>query len=252
VFEADGKPRNYNSAVLVHSDGRQSGRYDKMHRVPFGEFVPLRESFPWMEQFAPYDDDYGVEIGKQWTRFEAGGHRFGTIICYEDTDPGMARQYVSPSKGEPVDFLVNISNDGWFVGSSEHAQHLAICRFRAVECRRAIVRSVNMGISAVIDGNGRVVQPDQGYLARPDPKKSFAWNWPGLPCKEPEGTEVPVSRWGEFIQAKGVLFAKVPIDDRPSLYARLGDWLPLACWMTIGAGMLAGLCWPARRAETVP
>ena len=80
------------------------------------------------------------------------------LICYEDTDP-YAGPAVHPAtgRGPGVDFLVNISNDGWFDGTEEHEQHLAICRFRAVEARRSVVRAVNMGISAVIDPDGRVV-----------------------------------------------------------------------------------------------
>src|SRR5262249_34849743 len=96
-------------------------------------------------------------------------HHYGLVICYEDTDPALARQYVEDgSDGSPVDFLVNISNDGWFKGTAEHEEHLAICRFRAVECRPAGARAVNMGVSGVIDGNGRVLRPNSGYVAYPD------------------------------------------------------------------------------------
>ena len=82
--------------------------------------------------------DYSCTPGENWTRFELptakGTFRFGVLICYEDTDPSMARKYNPTSgRGPGVDFLVNISNDGWFDGSEEHEQHLAICRFRAVE-----------------------------------------------------------------------------------------------------------------------
>jgi apolipoprotein N-acyltransferase len=242
----DGNPHYYNSAALVTPEGRQAGRYDKMHRVPFGEYVPLKDDIPWMKEFAPYDYDYGVEVGKQWTHFELGKYRFGVVICYEDTDPELARQYVKQS--DPVDFLVNISNDGWFNGSSEHAQHLAICRFRAVECRRAVARSVNMGISGVIDGNGRVRRPDQGYLATADNKRHHIWNWEGIQGMErtPLGGEVPVSRWEEFVKAKGVLLTTVPIDNRTSVYAMLGDWLPQACWLLIGVGLVFALFRPRR------
>ena len=87
-------------------------------------------------------------------------YHFGVLICYEDSDPFMARRYLENSNdGPPVDFLVNISNDGWFDGSCEHEEHLAVSRFRAIECRRAMVRAVNMGVSAVIDSNGRVLKP---------------------------------------------------------------------------------------------
>jgi apolipoprotein N-acyltransferase len=98
-----------------------------------------------------------------------------------------------------VNFFVNISNDGWFDGTEEHEQHLAICRFRAVEARRSIVRSVNMGISGVIDADGRVV-------ALPDP------------------------HWSKSKKTEAVVTAVVPIDGRESLYATLGDWIPAACW----------------------
>src|SRR4029077_11733841 len=108
---------------------------------------------PFMKVFSPYDNEYGIKSGDRYTRFPLGTYHYGVLICFEDTDPYLARQYVRPGgEGEPIDFLLNISNDGWFGGSSEHDQHLAICRFRAIECRRSIGRSVNMGISAVIDG----------------------------------------------------------------------------------------------------
>src|SRR5262249_13540143 len=134
---------------------------------------------------------YSLTPGTNFTAFTvaaAGGRtfRFGVLICYEDSDADLARVYARPGGPDgdfrwlnwrnpiergnrvsarpggpdgagPVDFLVNISNDGWFDGTEEHEVHLAICRFRAVECRRAVARAVNMGISAVIDPNGRVV-----------------------------------------------------------------------------------------------
>jgi apolipoprotein N-acyltransferase len=135
------------------------------------------------------------------------------LICYEDSVAALARQYVRQSPdGPPVDFLINISNDGWFNGTSEHEEHLAVCRFRAVECRRTVVRAVNMGISAVIDGNGAVV-------ALPGPS------------------------WAESKKVAGVVVADVPLDNRTSLYARWGDWLPCCCWAVVG---LALLPWPRR------
>ncbi len=162
-----GERRWYNSALLLGKDGKDHGRYDKIHRVPFGEYVPLREVFPWMNRFAPYDFDYGVHAGERLTLLPLGTYRFGALICYEDTDPYLARQYVETPSGEKANFLVNISNDGWFNGTSEHEEHLAICRFRAIECRRAVVRAVNMGVSAVIDSNGRVLPPELPTSEKP-------------------------------------------------------------------------------------
>ncbi|GIW81758.1 MAG: apolipoprotein N-acyltransferase 1 [Gemmatales bacterium] len=205
--------RRFNSAVLIRYANNPPLflpkkppfhlRYDKMHRVPFGEFIPLATFLPWLNRFAPYDYDYVVDAGETFTRFPLRHYRFGVVICFEDTDPRLARAYVRDDT-EAVDFLINISNDGWFIGSEEHDEHLAICRFRAVECRRSIARAVNMGISALIDGNGRIVQAL--------PKKSA-----------------------------GVLTVAVPLDRRTSLYARWGDWLPWSCAALILIGLAADL-----------
>jgi apolipoprotein N-acyltransferase len=208
TFGADERPRRYNSAVLVRADGQVGGRYDKIHRVPFGEYVPLRDWLPWMNTFAPYDFDYSITAGDRLTRFRLGPHHFGVIICYEDTDPYLARQYVRTDGGDPaVDFLLNISNDGWFDGTSEHEEHLAVCRFRAVECRRAVARAVNMGISAVIDGSGRVVA-------------------------------LPGPTWEQSKKIAAVVTAEIPLDRRGSVYARWGDWLPWTCWLVLLIGLL--------------
>jgi apolipoprotein N-acyltransferase len=222
-LDAEAHMRRYNSAVLIEPDiqpddhvrGRVAGRYDKIHRVPFGEYVPLRDWLPWLKTFAPYDFDYSIHPGQQLTRFPLGSYHFGVVICYEDTDPFLARQYVRAEDGEPaVDFLLNLSNDGWFDGTSEHEQHLAICRFRAIECRRAVARAVNMGISAVIDGNGRVIA-------------------------------LPGPTWEQSKKVEAVVTASIPIDRRTSLYALWGDWLPWACWLVLGLGMIQAKFWPA-------
>ncbi len=131
VYEDEKKIVNFNSAILIRTNGRVEDRYNKIHRVPFGEYMPFRESIPWMDKFSPYDSDYSLRPGVTLNRFELRDFTFGVLICYEDTDPALARQYARPgADGKPVDFLVNISNDGWFDGTSEHDQHLATCRFR--------------------------------------------------------------------------------------------------------------------------
>jgi apolipoprotein N-acyltransferase len=205
---SDLREHRYNTAILVDRTGGRAGRYDKMHRVPFGEYVPLRDYIPWLEKFAPYDFDYSIVAGKKWTRFPLGSQRFGVLICYEDTDAALARRYATTdADGPPVDFLVNISNDGWFDGTSEHDEHLAICRFRAIECRRSVVRAVNMGISAIIDSNGRI-------RALPGPD------------------------WGGSKKVAAVLTGTVPIDSRNSNYARFGDWFAWLCWALVGFGAI--------------
>ena len=267
VFEADGHTRHYNSALLIGRDGQALGRYDKIHCVPFGEYVPLRDAFPWMQAFAPYDDlDYSVLPGRSETRFPLDGgtehaHSFGVAICYEDTDADRTRPYGGGDGGPPADFLLNISNDGWFDGTSEHDEHLAICRFRAVECRRSVGRAVNMGISALIDGNGRVLDPEpvagtqwddagvrQVLMSRmdnlaekerrlavglfPDDSRAAVW----LASREQGANDLPAARWAQYKKVPGILLADVPIDHRVSLYASWGDWLPWGCWILLVAG----------------
>jgi apolipoprotein N-acyltransferase len=229
-FPGQEPPRKrYNSALLLSTEGQALGRYDKIHRVPFGEYVPLRETFPFMNRFAPYDYDYSIAAGESQALLPLGSHRFGVVICYEDTDTTLAREYVDPAQTRKADFLVNISNDGWFDGTAEHEQHLAICRFRAIETRRSIARSVNMGISAVVDGNGRVLAPDHKKIK----DGANLWTIGDNPL------ELPVSRWSEFKKVPGIVFAAVPLDGRDSLYARWGDWLPWTCWGVLALLLIA-------------
>jgi apolipoprotein N-acyltransferase len=196
----------YNSALFLDAHGNEGPRYDKIFRIPFGEFVPLREAVPWLNRFAPYDFDYSVRPGEEFTRFPLGKYQFGVLICYEDSVADLARQYVRPDRGRPADFIVNISNDGWFDGTSEHEEHLVTCRFRAIECRRSFARAVNMGISAIIDGNGRV-------------------------------RALPGPTWAESKKIAAVVAENIPIDRRSSLYARWGDWLPWTCAFGVAAGL---------------
>lgn len=197
----------YNSAILVHpGEEMYGGRYDKTHRVPFGEYIPFVRYLSFLQWLAPYDAGYDIAPGRQFTQFELGRHKFGVLICFEDTDPNVAREY------RGVDFLVNMSNDGWFDGSSEHDQHLATCRFRAVELRKPVIRAVNMGISAVVDANGRVLLPYQAGPAQ------GVWLVP-----TGQKRSMPPAEWGRFKKTSCVVVADVPLDSRVSLYAQVGD-----------------------------
>jgi apolipoprotein N-acyltransferase len=259
-----GKATRYSSALLVQDDGTPSHRFDKIHRVPFGEYVPLRDWLPFMNTFAPYDSDYSISPGTTMTRFPVGDFRFGALVCFEDSDAYLARQYArTTADGEPVDFLVNMSNDGWFHGTCEHEEHLVVSLFRAIENRRALVRSVNMGISAVIDSNGRILKPQTVRVEPPDedqprsaklarahkewetmklwknikkwedlrPKETFK-SWEILPNSEGKYEELTAGDYAKFKQGAGVLTATVPIDRRTSVYSQWGDWLPMGCWGT--------------------
>ncbi len=261
VLEKAGAERRYNSALLIEPDGTTAGRYDKIHRVPLGEYVPLRDWLPFMNSLAPYDFDYSVSPGRSATRFAlakttaAPRSTFGVVICYEDTDPAVSRLYGGGDGRPAADFVLNTSNDGWFNGTSEHNEHLANCRFRAVECRRSVARAVNMGISAVVDGNGRVLRPER--VGRPDWAEWY--RFPQFPAEtvfqgqRPEVWEIPrdvtrvgelpLSRWGEYKKVPGVLLASIPIDHRVSLYSFVGDWLPWACWVALAGALVSPLVW---------
>jgi len=146
----------YNSALLLSREGRLLRSYDKFHLVPFGEFIPFRKTFPFLDTIAPIGD---ITRGRDYTLFNIQHqglrikHQFGVLICFEDVFPELAREFVN--KG--ADFLVNITNDAWFGKTTEAYQHLAASVFRAVENRVCLVRSANTGISGFIDPQGRVV-----------------------------------------------------------------------------------------------
>lgn len=129
---------------------------------------------------------------------EAGGIHYAPLICFEDTIPQVA---LAASRQSPKpDVFVNLTNDGWFRGTSEQSVHLAISVFRAVELRTPLARAVNAGISAVIDGDGRMID--------------------SLPANK-----------------EAVLAANVPLDGRFSLYRIVGDALGLGC-LAVAVGFM--------------
>lgn len=231
----DGSERifRYNSAVLYLPQGKRfERRYDKMHLVPFGEVVPFRETWPWLYRLlnglTPYDYEYSLDAGRTPTVFtcEAPNEkdkpqswRFAVAICYEDVMPQVPRRLTFRDGQKQIDFLLNISNDGWFVtggrdrpvrATTELIQHLAICTFRAVENRIGIARAVNTGISAFIQPNGRVQTGKAGGTLADDPRRRQA--------------------------EAGTLIDRVYLDGRISFYSRYGDLFALLC--SGGAGLL--------------
>jgi len=209
----------YNSAFLYNPDGLQSScRYDKIHLVPFGEYIPFKDSAPWIFRIilglSPYDFDYNLTAGKKFTRFEieqdSRRFGFGVLICYEDTDRFVWRKMVfNENQARKADFLVNLSNDGWYVRykngmiypSVELAQRTAITVFRCVENRIAVVRSVNTGISCLIEPDGRIRNE---YQAGTLPKNAM----------DRKGTN-----------GEGWFVDRVPLDSRITFFTRYGRWL---------------------------
>lgn len=145
---AKGEPLN--SAVMLRPDGTVVDRYDKIHLVPFGEFVP--PIFDFVNRITQEAGDFVP--GTRRVLFDVEGHRMGAFICYESAFPSEVRKFAA----EGAEVLVNISNDGYFGRSAAREQHLALVRMRAVENRRWVMRATNDGITASIDPAGRVVQ----------------------------------------------------------------------------------------------
>ncbi|WP_158793878.1 apolipoprotein N-acyltransferase [Granulicella sp. L60] len=140
----------YNRASFVTPDGTFAGHYDKMHLVPFGEYVPYKELFFFAKNLL---NEVGTfEPGTRRSVFTTGGHTYGTFICYESIFADEIRDYAK----QGADVLINISNDGWYGDTSAPWQHLNMVRMRAIENHRWVLRATNTGITAAIDPFGRV------------------------------------------------------------------------------------------------
>jgi apolipoprotein N-acyltransferase len=139
----------YNSALLVSREGELLSRYDKLHLVPFGEYIPLRKIFGFLETVAPIGD---FSAGREFTVFNLPA-KFSVLICFEDLFPNLSREFVK--KG--AEFLINITNDAWFKETSSPYQHLQASVFRAVENRVFVVRSANTGVSGFIAPSGKIM-----------------------------------------------------------------------------------------------
>ncbi len=142
-------PRYYNSAFLLSERGI-IGRYDKIHLVPFGEFVPLSGVIGFVRGWAGFIAD--LEPGPGPVVFPGPPAPFGVVICYEGIFPALVRDFVRGG----ARFMVNMTNDAWFGRTSGPLQHLAMYPLRAVEHRIAIARAANTGVSAFVAPSGRI------------------------------------------------------------------------------------------------
>jgi len=142
----------FNTAFLISPQGKIISRYDKLHLVPFGEYVPKEKYFPhFFDRILEEVGDYTP--GKKEVIFKIPQGNFNVLICFEDIFPDLVRQFVR--KGSEL--LVNITNDAWFGKTSAPFQHMAMSVFRAVENRRYLVRCANTGISAFINPQGKIL-----------------------------------------------------------------------------------------------
>lgn len=145
----------FNSAIFFSPKGKILGVYDKIHLVPFGEYIPARKFLPWLGRFLPIED---FTPGSSYHVFTVENEnqeklKFGVLMCFEDIFDGIAQRLVSNG----ADFLVNMTNDAWFGDSASPYQHMQASILRAVENRVWCLRAANAGISCFIDDRGRVV-----------------------------------------------------------------------------------------------
>jgi apolipoprotein N-acyltransferase len=198
-------PEYFNSAFLVDAGGGVVARYDKIHLVLFGEYVPCKRVFPFLSDLVPFEEDFTP--GKEFTIFPLKKADFGVLICFEDIFPDLARNFVRNG----ARFLVNITNDAWFGESSQPYQHAAHAVFRCVENSVGMVRATNTGLSCFIDTYGRITDE----------------------LKDEQGRDIYV---------EGTIVSDVPIADVRSFYTQRGNVFAVLCCVVTLAVLGILLC----------
>lgn len=151
IRKSDKQVDFFNSAFLIDPNGNVTGKYDKVHLVPFGEYVPLQKWFPFIGKMVEEVGDF--KPGRKGETLAWGEYPLGIQICYEMIFPDLSRAMVRNHAA----FLINMTNDAWYGKTSAPYQHFSMAVFRAVENRRALIRSANTGISGFIDPAGRII-----------------------------------------------------------------------------------------------
>ncbi len=185
----------YNSAFLVGPDATVLGRYDKIHLVPFGEYIPLRRLLFFLDKLVAGIGEF--RSGEAYTVMAIPPGRFAVLICFEAIFPDLVRHFVRLG----AQFLVNITNDAWFGYSPASYQHLSMVVFRAVENRLPIVRAANTGISAVIDSTGRLSQQTD----------LFVRTWVKARIAPAGGATTFYTRWGDLFAYGCILVTAVSL-----------------------------------------
>ena len=149
-----------NRALLFDVDGEVVGSYDKVHLVPFGEYLPLPWLFQYMEGLTAESGAFAQGRGFSSLPLRLRGDHvvpFGVFICFESVFPEITRALVL----EGAQFIVNTTNDAWFGHTAAPHQHLSMAIVRAIETGRPLLRAANTGISAVVEPSGHIVQTTQ-------------------------------------------------------------------------------------------
>jgi apolipoprotein N-acyltransferase len=188
----------FNSAFLVGPDGQLADVYHKRKLVIFGEYIPLVRWLPFIKYMTPITGSFTP--GDRPVTFKLGDLHVNAapLICFEDTFPGTARA----SARDDVDFLVNLTNDGWFGDGAAQWQQMATAIFRAVENNLPLLRCANNGVTCWIDASGRV-------------REIF---------KDPNGS----------VYGQGAMTVDIPVTSAgagraPTFYHRHGDWFGWGC-----------------------
>ena len=216
----------YNAAFLVNPEGKLANTYRKRGLVMFGEYIPLEHWLPFIKWFTPITGSYTA--GERTVQFEiqrqpdsnavhAGSEtgapgRFQTsvLICFEDTFPNLARKSVEPD----TDFLVNITNDGWFGEGAAQWQQAAAATFRTVENGVPLIRCANTGLTCWMDANGR---------------------WQQLFADE-----------NGSVYREGYMAVTIPLPagrQAQTFYNRHGNWFGWGCLILAVAGVAIGGTW---------
>ncbi|TYT75997.1 apolipoprotein N-acyltransferase [Desulfobotulus mexicanus] len=192
VYETDssGKYLFFNTSYLISPEGDILARYDKRHLVPFGEYIPLKRYLPFLDQFIVPAGEFTSGIHPPVLAFQ--DTFIAPLICFESVFPYIAREAVA--KG--AELLAVQTNDAWFGNTGGPAQHLAFSQFRAVEFRRAVIRSANTGISVLILPTGRIVEKTA-------------------------------------MNTTEILNVRAPLFKEKSIYARIGDFFAWTCLFVI-------------------
>ncbi|HEV7927768.1 MAG TPA: apolipoprotein N-acyltransferase [Verrucomicrobiae bacterium] len=211
-----GGTADYNSALLVNPAGFGEAEYHKRRLVIFGEYIPLLHWLPFLKWLTPIGD--GFTPGTNAVQFDLTSLHAKTsvLICFEDMFPQEAREHVE----DDTDFLINLTNDGWFGEGAEQKQQAASALFRAIENGVPLVRCCNNGLTCWIDAQGRIQQ---------------------------------ILKAGASIYGPGFITPQIPLREpgqrAQTIYNRYGDWFGWSCFLLSGLGLLLTLRRP--RAETV-
>ncbi len=219
LFETGNKV--YNSSLVMDRKGRERGRYDKQHLVPFGEFLPFDKLFPILQKLSPLGLSLDRGLAPAVLQVPDSEARFSVTICFEDIFPYLSRQFVR----DGARLLVNQSNDAWFDGTAQHRQHLNLSIMRCIENRVPGVRVSNSGASGFIEANGRVyrtgfAESEEGWLGVAGPlADQKALSDVSLVSLPPPGFE------GTFYTRHGDALWAIPCA------AAVTVWILAAAWM---------------------